>query len=332
VRADIGTTWKGKRVLVTGGTGFVGGHLMERLVREGAQVRVLTRQGRSGAVALPAEVLAGIEFIPGSVTEVPAVEAAVRGVEYIFHLAAIVSIPYSRQYPRETFEANTLGTVNVLIGARQEGVSRLVVTSTSDVYGQPRSLPVDEDHPLRGLSPYSATSKIGAEKAAESFHASFELPVTVVRPFNTYGPRQSLRAIIPTIIAQALQGGEIRLGDTTRTRDFTFVQDTVEGMLRAAASERTVGTVLNIGTGIESSVAELAQTILALTGREGEIVPDPQRFRPQKTDVPRLCAGIGRSRELLGWAPHTGLIEGLDRTISWFRSLPELPDGSRYVT
>lgn len=326
--------WQNKRVLVTGAGGFIGGHLTDRLVREGASVRAFVRnnsQNTIGCLAdLSPDVMASVEVIPGSILEPEALESAVRGTDCVFHLAAIISIPYSYLHPRQTYDTNQMGTLNVLNAVNKHSVPRAVITSTSEVYGTALRVPIDEDHPLQGQSPYAA-SKIAADKVAESYYLSFDTPVAIARPFNTYGPRQSLRAVIPVIITQALGGGEILLGETTSTRDFTFVADTAEGFLRIAACDEALGQPINIGTGQEISILQLAETIAAVVGTECRIKQDPQRIRPDKSEVRRLCAGTELARRVLGWSPGTDLRTGLEATIKWFRGRSDAPTGDQYV-
>lgn len=311
------------RVLVTGAGGFIGSHLVERLVREGAEVaafvRYNSRQDPGLLALLPREVRAALEVVAGDLRDADAVRAAARDREVIYHLGALIAIPYSYVHPREVVETNIMGTLNVLMAARERNVSRVVHTSTSEVYGTARYTPIDEAHPLQGQSPYSA-SKIGADKLAESFQRSYQLPVVTVRPFNTYGPRQSARAVIPTIITQALTSEVIRLGDLHTTRDFTFVADTVEGFWRAAQTPGIEGAEINIGTDSEISIGELARLICRLAGVERQLEVDPQRLRPVASEVRQLWASPARAHALLGWAPNTGLENGLRQTIDWFRT------------
>jgi NAD dependent epimerase/dehydratase len=249
--------WHGREVVVTGGGGFIGSHLSEELVRQGACVRAFLHYGsngdRGGLELAPPEILDQVEVVFGDLKDADTVRRALRGASVVFHLGALVGIAYSYQSPRDVVETNILGTLNVLEGARDAGLDRVVHTSTSEVYGSARYVPIDEAHPLQSQSPYAA-SKIAADQVAESFHRSFDLPVTIVRPFNTYGPRQSTRAIVPTIVAQALGGGTLRLGSTTPTRDLNFVTDTAAGFIAAAACDEAVGQTLNVGTGVETSV------------------------------------------------------------------------------
>ncbi len=310
------------QVTLTGAGGFIGSHLAERLVREGHQVRALVRytSGASHGLLdeLSSEIADHIEVRPGDLRDPETVREVVCGADLVFHLAALIAIPYSYVHPREVIETNIMGTYNVLAAVREYGVPRMVHTSTSEVYGTARQVPIPETHPLQGQSPYSA-SKIGADKVAESFHLAFGTPVATIRPFNTYGPRQSSRAVIPTIITQALSGAdEIRLGSLHPTRDLTFVADTVSGFLAVAATDACVGRVTNVGTGTEVSIGELAQRILALTGHPGTpIVTDEARVRPAASEVERLVCDNRLAAELAGWRPTVSLDEGLSRTIAW---------------
>jgi NAD dependent epimerase/dehydratase len=312
--------WPSKSVLVTGAGGFIGSHLVERLVESGARVRAFVRYNSRNDIGLlrvlPAERLREIEVIVGDLRDAEAIQKAARGVEVVFHLGALIAIPYSYVHPREVVETNVMGTYNVLAACREQGVAKVIHTSTSEVYGTALRVPIDESHPLQGQSPYSA-SKIGADKIAESFYRSFDLPVATIRPFNTYGPRQSARAVIPTIITQALTQGEIRLGSLDPTRDFTFVKDTVEGFLRVAESSRSIGEQFNVGSDAEISIGDLAQKIVQLVGRDVKITTDARRLRPPKSEVERLWADNRKAKEMLGWSPHVLLDEGLRETITW---------------
>lgn len=324
--------WKGARVLVTGAGGFIGSHLTERLVSLGAVTRAFVHYNSLGAWGWLSHspVKGDIEVVAGDIADRDCVRHAVNGVDIVFHLAALIGIPYSYHAPVSYVRTNIEGTLNVLQSALEANVSRLVHTSTSEVYGTARYVPIDEGHPLQGQSPYSA-SKIGADKLAEAFYLSFDLPVTTVRPFNTYGPRQSMRAIIPTIIIQALTCPSISLGNLEPLRDLTFVEDTVEGFLRAAASAGAVGQVINIGSGREISIKDLAGTILQLMGADRSLLHDEQRARPSGSEVERLCADITRASEVLGWQPKTTLREGLTRTIEWMRENHERYRAEDYV-
>jgi dTDP-glucose 4,6-dehydratase len=315
--------WQGKSVLVTGAGGFIGSHLAERLAQEGARVRAFVRYNSrhdQGLLSLlPRELLASLDVVSGDLRDADAVHKAVSGAEVVFHLGALIAIPYSYLHPREVIETNVLGTLNVLTAARDLGTPRVVHTSSSEVYGTARYVPIDESHPLQGQSPYSA-SKIGADKIAESFYRSFQVPVATIRPFNTYGPRQSARAVIPTIVVQALAGKEIRLGALDPVRDFTFVDDTVEGFLRVGWHEQAVGAEINIGSGECISIRDLAAKILSMVGRELPVVDEQRRLRPRDSEVMQLHASAAKAHRLIGWEARVTLEEGLRRTIDWIGS------------
>lgn len=313
--------WKKKRVLVTGAGGFIASHLVERLVAEGAQVRAFVRYNARGDVGLlrfiPPEVFSQLEVIAGDLRDTEALRTAAYGVDTIFHLGALIAIPYSYVHPREVVETNVMGTLNVLMAARDMRVRRVIHTSTSEVYGTAQYTPIDEKHPLQGQSPYSA-SKIGADKIAESFFRAYNLPVVTLRPFNTYGPRQSARAVIPTIIAQALTRDEVRLGSLDPIRDFTFVADTVEGFLKVATAEDNVlGEEINLGTGVTIRIGDLARTIFNLLGKQPKIIPESQRLRPEKSEVLQLQSDNRKACERIGWTPQISFEEGLRQTIAW---------------
>ncbi len=321
MRAEVElTAWKGRRVLVTGAGGFIGSHLTEALVRLGARVRAFVRytsRASCGLLAdLPPELLTQVEVAAGDLRDQSAVKDACRGVSHVFHLGALIAIPYSYLHPAEVVETNVMGTLNVLLAARELGLQRVVHTSTSEVYGTAQTVPIAETHPLQGQSPYSA-SKIGADKVAESFFCAFEVPVVTVRPFNTYGPRQSARAVIPTIITQALTCDHVKLGNLAPRRDLTYVADTVDGFLCAGEAPGVEGQAINLGTSHEVSIGELAQTIIGLVGRPVEIASDEQRLRPERSEVMRLCSDNGKAAQLLGWRPAVSLEDGLRRTVDW---------------
>jgi NAD dependent epimerase/dehydratase len=315
--------WNGKRVLITGAGGFIGSHLTERLVKEGARVRAFVRYNSRGDVGmlghLPKDILNGLEIVAGDLRELPSIHMIVKGADIVFHLGALVSIPYSYLHPFEVAETNLLGTLNVLQACRQEGVNRLVHVSTSEVYGTAQRVPIDEEHILQAQSPYSAT-KIGADKLAESYYSSFDLPVVVVRPFNTYGPRQSARAVIPAIITQALTLNIIRLGRLDTSRDFTFVGDTVDGLIKAALAKEVEGMVFNLGTGIEIRIGDLARQIMRTIGRPGKIITDPARVRPGKSEVLRLLSNNSQAQQYLNWEPSVSFEQGLKQTIEWIQA------------
>ncbi len=311
---------KGKKVLVTGAGGFIGSHLTERLVALGADVRAFLHYNSLGSAEwLDQSPSAGkVEFYFGDVADRDTVRGAMAGREIVFHLAALIGIPYSYVAPKSYVRTNVSGTLNVLQLARELGVTRVIQTSTSEVYGTALAVPIDETHPLQGQSPYSAT-KIAADKLAESFHLSFGLPVVTIRPFNTYGPRQSLRAVIPTIILQAFKGEGIRLGNLSPTRDLNFVTDTVEGFISAAFAPGAIGGTFNLGSGREISIAGLVELIGSLLGQKLTTVADKDRARPSGSEVERLLAETARARAVLGWNPAIELKDGLARTIEWLR-------------
>jgi len=312
--------WKDKKVLVTGAGGFIGSHLTERLVKKGASVRALVHYNALGSWGWLDESLvrSDIEVVAGDVCDRDSVRQAMRDTEVVFHLAALIGIPYSYHAPLSYVRTNIEGALNVLQSARELGVERVIHTSTSEAYGTARHVPIDEEHPLQGQSPYSAT-KIGADKLAGAFHLSFGLPVVTVRPFNTFGPRQSARAVIPTIITQCLTGNVVRLGNLQPTRDLSYVSDIVEGFLLAALAPAAVGQTINLGSGREISIGDLAKLIIHLVGRPISIEGEEKRVRPDKSEVDRLLADNTLARTVLGWEPAISLEEGLERTIEWMK-------------
>ncbi len=317
--------WEGRRVLVTGAGGFIGSHLTERLVDLGATTRALILYNSTDSREWLENSVHSreIEFLPGDIRDGMRVREALRNVDVVFHLAALISIPYSYHAPESYVQTNILGTLNILQVARDMGVERLVHTSTSEVYGTAKYVPIDENHPLQGQSPYSA-SKIGADKIAESFHLSFDVPIVTVRPFNTFGPRQSTRAIVPTIITQCLSDSTVRLGNLRPTRDLNYVTNTVDGFIAAAESPNTIGRTINIGSGREISIRDLAHLIGRLMDLEVRIEgDDPRRTRPEGSEVERLLSNNTLARELLGWEPAISLEAGLSKTIEWIRSNKE---------
>jgi NAD dependent epimerase/dehydratase len=313
-------TWKNKKILVTGAGGFIGSHLVERLVSLGAQTRALVHYNSAGSWGWLDEssAKADIEVFQGDVRDHDSIQRAIAGVDVVFHLAALIAIPYSYQASLSYVRTNIEGTLNVMQSAYHGNVELVVHTSTSEVYGTARSVPISESHPLQSQSPYAA-SKIGADKIAESFNLSFGLPVVTVRPFNTYGPRQSARAVIPTIVSQALHSESIRLGNLEPTRDLNYVEDTVTGFVRAAESPAAIGEVINLGSGREISIRDLARTILTSLNRDLPLLTEDQRVRPEKSEVERLCADASKARSILGWNPEFSLEEGLAKTIEWIQ-------------
>lgn len=312
-----------KRVAITGADGFIGSHLVEKMVSEGWSVRAMVCYNSFGHRGwldqLGEEVLARVEIVPGDVRDSRCVRSFVEGADLVAHLAALIGIPYSYRAPESYLETNVRGTLNVLEAARDAKTPRLLVTSTSEVYGTARYVPIDESHPLQGQSPYSA-SKIGADRFAESYFRSFNVPVTIVRPFNTYGPRQSARAVIPTIITQLLDGlSSIRLGSLSPTRDLVFAKDTAEGFHRIAMAEGVEGEEINIATGSEISVGDLARKLIAAIRPEATIASDDERVRPARSEVERLLGSAEKLERFTGWRPSTTLDEGLRQTIEWFR-------------
>lgn len=327
-----------EKVLVTGAGGFIGSHLVETLVRAGHSVRALTRytssaNRRGNLNLLPTDILAEVEIYPADLRDAEAVSMAMAGVAAVFHLGAIISIPYSYQHPEETLAVNVTGTFNVLQAMRQHATGRGVIVSTSEVYGSAQYVPIDEKHPLQPQSPYAAT-KISAEAISVSFQRTYGTPVVVVRPFNTYGPRQSARAVIPTIISQALTREVVSLGATHTYRDYTYAADTARGLMMAAlgpGSERAIGQVVNLGTGESVMIGELAEQIIDLVGRPVRLsTNEGERMRPQASEVLRLQSNNRLAADLLGWQPEIGLEEGLSLTIEWVRQHLDLFDPTVY--
>lgn len=315
-----------KKILVTGSDGFIGSHLVEHLVRRGCDVRAFVLYNSFNSWGwlddAPKDIRSSLDVFAGDVRDPHGVREAIRGCDVVLHLAALIAIPYSYHSPDTYVDTNVKGTLNVVQAARDLGVERVVCTSTSEVYGTARFVPITEDHPLQGQSPYSAT-KIGADQIAMSFHNAFETPVSIIRPFNTYGPRQSARAVIPTIITQIAGGRrEIRLGALAPTRDFSYVSDTVRGFVAVAEADKCVGEVTNVGSGFEVSIGDTAAAIAEIMGADIEIVSDAQRLRPAGSEVERLFASNRKARELTGWAPEFGGPEGFRRglklTADWF--------------
>lgn len=311
------------KILVTGADGFIGSHLVEALIRKGYEVKAFVCYNSFGTWgwidSLPDSMKKQIEIFQGDVRDPNGVKEAMRGCDAVFHLAALIAIPFSYHSPDTYVDTNIKGTLNILQVARELNISRVLVTSTSEVYGTAQYVPIDEKHPFQGQSPYSAT-KIGADRLAESFYRSFNLPVTIVRPFNTYGPRQSARAVIPTIITQLLAGQtEIKLGSLTPTRDFNYVKDTANGFIAMYESERTIGEEINIATQQEISIGQLAEELIRQINPNAKIVCDEQRLRPEKSEVNRLLGSNQKIRELTNWTPQYTFEEGIGETIAFLR-------------
>jgi NAD dependent epimerase/dehydratase len=313
-------TLAGRSVLVTGAGGFIGGHLVERLVRDGARVRAMcrynSRDERGTLDWLEPEVTADIEVVLGDLRDVESVSGAVAGTEVVMHLGAQIAIPYSYVNPRDFLEVNVLGTMNVAQAALQHKVERVVHTSTSEVYGSAQTVPMTETHPLEPQSPYAA-SKLAADKLMDSYHRSFDLPVSVLRPFNTFGPRQSARAIVPTIISQALTGSTLRLGSLHPRRDLTFVDDTADAFVAAATKDAAIGRTIQLGTNRDVSVGELVKLVGDILGRDLPVEIDARRVRPDQSEVQRLISGPFLASKLLDWHPRVELGEGIRHTVEW---------------
>ncbi len=318
--------WLDRIVLVTGAGGFIGSHLVERLVRDGCRVRAFVHYNSAGnrhnLELLEPGARDAIEIVAGDIADPFSVDRAVADCEIVYHLASLIAIPYSYIAPAAYVATNVTGTLNVLQACRRHETPRMVHTSTSETYGTAQYVPIDEKHPLVGQSPYSA-SKISADKLAESFFRSYEMPVVTVRPFNTYGPRQSARAVIPTIISQALTRDKIQLGSLTPVRDFTYASDTAAGFVAAAKSDQAIGEVINLGTGEGITIGELVERIMRIVGRDLPVITDDQRIRPAGSEVMRLLSNNTKARELTGWTPRVGFDEGLKQVVEYIRQHPE---------
>jgi NAD dependent epimerase/dehydratase len=321
-------------VLVTGAGGFIGGHLVSELVRRGASVRALvhynSRNERGTLDWLEPEITADVDVVLGDLRDVESVQQAAEGADTVLHLGAQIAIPYSFVNPRDFFETNVLGTLNVAQAALRGGARRVIHTSTSEVYGSARTVPITLDHPIEPQSPYAA-SKVAADKLMDAWHRSYELPMTIVRPFNTYGPRQSARAVIPTIMSQALAGGTLRLGSLTPRRDLTFVEDTVAGLLAAADSPAAIGRTIQLGTGHDVAVGDIVELVGDILGRKLEVELDEARVRPAASEVERLISDPSLAQELTGWSAEVELREGLARTLDWIASNAQRYRASDYV-
>ena len=312
-----------KKVLVTGADGFIGSHMVEELVRKGYSVRAFSYYNSFNTWGwldtLAPEILSQIEVVCGDIRDPYGVKKAIEGVDMVFHLAALIAIPFSYHSPDAYVDTNIKGTLNVLQAAKELNVERVLITSTSEVYGTAKYVPIDENHPFQGQSPYSAT-KIGADRLAESFYRSFDLPVSIVRPFNTFGPRQSARAVIPTIITQLLGGRQqIKLGLLSPTRDFNYVKDTVSAYIAIAESDRTIGKEINIATGKEISIGDMAKVIIAQLNPKAEIICEEERLRPENSEVNRLLGSNQKLKELTEWKQKYSFEDGIQETIKWFQ-------------
>jgi dTDP-glucose 4,6-dehydratase len=314
--------WKNRKVLVTGAGGFIGSHLTDALLSAGADVTAFVHYNARNDWGMLEErydeKTRNLTVIAGDVSDALFVRKAVKGQDIVFHLAALIGIPYSYSAPESYINTNIKGTLNVMQACLESGVQRIVHTSTSEVYGTAQYTPIDEKHPLQGQSPYSA-SKIGADKIAESFYCSFGLPVTTIRPFNTYGPRQSARAVIPTIITQALAANSVRLGSLDPVRDLTYVADTVQGFLKLAESKKTIGKTVNTGSGKGVTIGELAGLIIAQVNPKARIVSEKKRVRPENSEVMKLICDNRLAKKLAGWEPEVSLEEGISMTVEWMK-------------
>jgi NAD dependent epimerase/dehydratase len=326
--------WTRKKVVVTGAGGFIGSHLVEALVKEGASVTAVVRYNSNSLIGnlgfLDRNSRDAVKIAAGNIEDSDFMYNTIKRQDIVLHLAALIAIPYSYEAPRSYIRTNVEGTLNVLEAARRYDVDRVVHTSTSEVYGTALRVPIGEDHPLQGQSPYSA-SKIGADKLAESYHRSFGTPVMTLRPFNTFGPRQSARAFIPTIISQALARGEVRLGSLTPERDMTFVSDTVAGFMAAAVTPGIEGTTINLGTGETHSVGWFAERLLTLMNLSAPVVQEKERMRPEQSEVRKLVSDNALARELMGWRPKVTLDEGLRQTIDFVKEHREMFRNDGYV-
>ena len=314
---------KGKKICVTGAAGFIGSHLVERLLYLGAKIKAFVHYNSAYNIGFLKEISSqykdNLKIVSGDIRELDTMKKTLSDVEIVFHLASIISIPYSYQHPQEVFDTNVIGTLNVLLAAKENGVGKVIHTSTSEVYGSAQYVPMDEKHPKQPQSIYSA-SKIGADALVLSFYHSYNMPVSICRPFNTYGPRQSDRAVVPVIIAQALKKDEIVLGSVTSRRDFTYVTDTVEGFIKMALSDKVYGKEINLGTGVDYSIEEITYKISDCLGKKIKIRNDDLRMRPEKSEVQRLCSNNTLAKSLLGWEPQVDINVGLKMTVDWIKN------------
>jgi NAD dependent epimerase/dehydratase len=315
-------SWQNKKVIVTGSEGFIGSHLTERLVELGAEVTAFVLYNSFNSYGwldtFKKEIKDSIKIFIGDIRDETSVRKALKDQDIIFHLAALIAIPYSYYAPRSYFETNALGTLNIMQSAREFDCTKIIHTSTSEVYGTAIYTPIDENHPLQAQSPYSA-SKISADKIAESYYRSFNIPVAVIRPFNTYGPRQSARAVIPTIVSQALTGNEINLGDISTVRDMNYIKDTVQGFIKIAQSDESMGEVINVGSGSGLTIKEIADTVIKLLNKNIKIKLDRRRLRPKKSEVELLICDYSKAERLINWIPEVNLEKGLLETINWIK-------------
>jgi len=314
---------EGKTILVTGAGGFIGSHLVEALVSKGAEVKTFVRYNSRNDWGMleniPSGIKENLDVMTGDIIDFGVVKKAVRNCDIVFHLAALIGIPYSYVAPESYVTTNIKGTMNIMQASLEEGVEKIVHTSTSEVYGTAKYVPIDENHPLQGQSPYSA-SKIGADMLAHSYFLSFNAPVAIIRPFNTFGPRQSARAVIPTIISQALSGNEVNLGSLTPVRDLTYVKDTVNGFIKVAEADKSIGEIINIGNGKGITVGELAKKILTIMECQNTTIhTDEERVRPEKSEVMELICDNSKAHRMIGWSPAYSLDQGLKETIEWIR-------------
>jgi len=314
---------KTKKILVTGSGGFVGSHLVETLLTKGYKVKCFvhynSRNDNGLLDEIPGNLINEAEIISGDLRDYNAIYQSIKGIDVVFHLGALIAIPYSYKHPKDVIDTNVMGTFNVLNAAKEHSVEKIIHTSTSEVYGTARYVPIDEKHPLQGQSPYAA-SKISADKIAESFYCSYNLPVATIRPFNIYGPRQSSRAVIPTIITQTLSQDQLFLGRLTPTRDYTFVTDTVDAFIQIAKNDKTIGETYNIGSNNEISIGDLAQKICNLTNPNCKIIQEKERMRPKNSEVERLWADSSKARDEINWQPGISFEKGLTNTINWIKN------------